>query len=72
MEVHPKGAQDGIESITLNPTQAVAVHSMLSFQMSDLRLDRRSPFRQPPKPFGGSPSVAFVNPTVAKILLMLC
>jgi hypothetical protein len=47
VEGHPDSAQDGIELIALNPTEAVAVHSMLSFQVPNPRLDRRSPFHPP-------------------------
>ena len=36
MEVHPDGAQDGIEPIALKPAEAVALHSMLSFQVSEI------------------------------------
>jgi len=61
VEVHPNGAQDGIESITLNLTQAFAVHSMLSFQMPDSRLDRRSSFHPPPQALGDKPAVAFID-----------
>jgi hypothetical protein len=61
VEVHPNGAQDGIESIALNPAEAVAAHSMLAFQMPDSRLDRRLPFHPPPQAPGDTPAVASID-----------
>ena len=49
VEVHPHRAQDGVEPIALNPAEAAALHSMLSFQMPNPRLDRRSAFHPPPQ-----------------------
>jgi len=61
VKVHPNGAQDEIETVSLNPAEAVAIHSMLSFQVSDPGLDRRSPFHPPLHAPGNSPAVAFVD-----------
>ena len=61
VEVHPNGAQDGIEPVPFNPAETVAVHSMLSFQMPDAGLDRRSPFHSPPEAPGDTPTVALVD-----------
>jgi hypothetical protein len=40
VEVHPNGAQNGIEPVAHHPVEAVAVHSVLSLQVSDPGLDR--------------------------------
>jgi hypothetical protein len=61
VKVHPNGAQNGIEPVPFNPAETVAVQTILSFQMPDPRLNRRSSFHPPPQALGGSPSVAFVN-----------
>jgi len=61
VEVHPNGAQNGIEPVPLSPAQAVAIHSMLPFQVANPWFDRRSPFHPPPQAPGGSASVAFIN-----------
>jgi hypothetical protein len=61
VEVHPNGAQNGIEPVAHNPVEAVAVHSVLSFQVPDSRLYRRTPFHPPPQALGGPPAVAFVD-----------
>ena len=45
----------------LNPAEAVAIHSMLSFQMPDPGLDRRSPLHPPPYAPGDTPAVAFID-----------
>ena len=61
MEVHPHRAQDGIEPIALNSAEAIAVHSMLSFQVPNPRLDRRSPFHPPPQAPIDPPAMALIH-----------
>jgi hypothetical protein len=61
VEVHPYRAQDGIEPIALNPAEAVALHSMLSFQVPYPRLDRRSPFHPPPHAPIDPPAMALIH-----------
>ena len=48
-------------AFALDPAKAVALHAMLSFQVPNPRLDRRSPFHPPPQALGGPPAVAFVD-----------
>ena len=49
MEVHRRGAQDGIERIAGNALQAVALQPVFRFEMSDAGLDRGATFHPSPQ-----------------------
>jgi hypothetical protein len=61
VEVHPNGAQNGIEPVARHPVEAVAVHSVFYFHVPDSRLARCTPFQPPPQTLGGPPAVSFVE-----------
>ena len=61
VEVHSGTAEDGIEPVTFNALEAVAVHPVLFFQVSDSRFNGCPAFHPAPQTPGSSPTAAFVD-----------
>ena len=61
LKVHRRCAQDGIQRISANAFQAVALQPVFRLQMSDAGFDRRAPLHPSPQRTRRSPSLPLVH-----------
>ncbi len=71
VEVHASGAQAGIHLVSNCPGKPVAIHAVLSLQVTSARFDGGSLFHPPPRAFGrtSAPSFVHVNLDVASVVM---
>jgi len=60
-EVHPGSAQNGIDPVSGNTLETVAIHAVLGFQVPNARLNGGSALHPAPKAFGCPSPTAFID-----------
>jgi len=60
-EVHPGGTEDHIDPASFGSLQAVMVHPMITLQMADARLDRRTAHHPAPDTSRRSATTSLVD-----------
>ena len=61
LEVHGRGAEDGVDGIAGGAFEPIALKPMFAFEVADGGFDRRAAFHPSPESFGRRPSAAFVD-----------
>jgi len=61
VQVHGGGAEDGVDGITGGPLEAVALHTVLTFEVADGGLDGGAAFHPSPETFGRRAPATFVH-----------